>query len=198
MKIYGISQYKNYMFIQIEETPNPSTLKFLPGVEIMPHGQTASFRTVEDCAISKLAQKLIEIEGIENIFFGHDFISITKSDLVNWPSLKAIVVATVVDYAITGLPIVEVSQKKASNISYLSVDEQEIVRQIVEVIDEKVRPAVAQDGGDITFHSYKDGIVYVEMQGACSGCPSAILTLKDGIENMLQYYIPEVIRVEQI
>jgi Fe-S cluster biogenesis protein NfuA len=157
------------MFIQIEETPNPNTLKFLPGIEIMPQGQTASFRSEEDCKNSKLAKLLLEVDGVESVFFGSDFMSITKAESVNWQSLKAIIVATIVDY-VTG----------------------------VEVIDEKVRPAVAQDGGDIVFHSYKDGVVYVEMQGACSGCPSATLTLKDGIENMLQYYIPEVIRVEQI
>jgi Fe-S cluster biogenesis protein NfuA len=184
------------MFIQIEETPNPNTLKFLPGIEIMPPGQTASFRSEQDCKNSKLAKKIIEIDGVESVFFGSEFISITKADSINWQSLKAIIVATIVDHTVAGIPIIEAYEKKP--IEHLSIDQEDIVRQIIEVIDEKVRPAVAQDGGDIVFHSYKDGVVYVEMQGACSGCPSATLTLKDGIENMLQYYIPEVIRVEQI
>lgn len=186
------------MFIQIQETPNPSTLKFLPGIDIMPDGQTALFKTIDECKISTLARKIIELEEVKSVFFGRDFISVTKSDTANWPSLKAIVVATIVDHTTAGLPIVETYQLEAKILTNLSIDDEEIVRQIVEVIDEKVRPAVAQDGGDIAFHSYKDGVVYVEMQGACSGCPSATLTLKDGIENMLQYYIPEVIRVEQI
>lgn len=184
------------MFIQIEETPNPNTLKFLPGIEIMPQGQSASFRSADDCKNSKLAKLLLEVDGVESVFFGSEFMSITKAETINWQSLKAIIVATIVDYVTGGLPIIEPYERKVQE--HLSLDEGDIVKQIVEVIDEKVRPAVAQDGGDIVFHSYKDGVVYVEMQGACSGCPSATLTLKDGIENMLQYYIPEVIRVEQI
>jgi Fe-S cluster biogenesis protein NfuA len=187
------------MFIQIQETPNPNTLKFLPGFIIMPEGQTASFKTLDDCGISKLAKELLEVDGVESIFYGHDFISVTKNEKTSWHSLKSIIVATIVDYNTSGMPILEGNlQKVQRNSEDLSLDEQEIVRQIVEVIDEKVKPAVAQDGGDIEFHSYKDGVVYVTMHGACAGCPSSTLTLKDGIENMLQYYIPEVIRVEQI
>lgn len=189
------------MFIQIQETPNPNTLKFLPGFIIMPEGQTASFKTLDDCGISKLAKELLEVDGVESIFYGHDFISVTKDEKTAWHSLKSIIVATIVDYNTSGMQIIEIEgnlQKVQRNSEDLSLDEQEIVRQIVEVIDEKVRPAVAQDGGDIEFHSYKDGVVYVTMHGACAGCPSSTLTLKDGIENILQYYIPEVIRVEQI
>jgi len=187
------------MFIQIQDTPNPNTLKFLPGFMIMPEGQTASFKTPEDCGISKLAKELLAVDGVESIFYGNDFISVTKDEKTAWHGLKSIIVATIVDYNASGMPILEGNlQKVKRNSDDLSLDEQEIVRQIVEVIDEKVRPAVAQDGGDIEFHSYKDGVVYVTMHGACAGCPSSTLTLKDGIENMLQYYIPEVIRVEQI
>ncbi len=187
------------MFIQIQDTPNPSTLKFIPGFEIMPEGQTASFKSLEECGISKLAKQLLEISDVESVFYGHDFISVTKSEKNGWHALKSIVVATIVDYHTAGMPILEgnIQSTKVSS-EHLSLDEQDIVRQIIEVIDEKVRPAVAQDGGDIEFNSYKDGVVYVQMHGACSGCPSSTLTLKDGIENMLQYYIPEVIRVEQI
>jgi Fe-S cluster biogenesis protein NfuA len=108
------------------------------------------------------------------------------------------VVATILDHITAGLPIIESYKRPVKDLTHLSIDEKEIVQQIIEIIDEKVRPAVAQDGGDIEFHSYKDGVVYVEMRGACSGCPSSTITLKDGIENMLQHYIPEVIRVEQI
>ena len=187
------------MFIQIEETPNPNTLKFLPDFIILPEGQSASFKSMTDCAISKLAEKLMKIDGVESVFYGHDFISVNKDAQNKWHALKAIIVATIVDYHNSGIPIIEGKNITTNNsVAHLSLDEQDIVRQIIEVIDEKVRPAVAQDGGDIEFHSYKDGVVYVVMHGACSGCPSSTVTLKDGIENMLQYYIPEVTRVEQI
>lgn len=186
------------MFINIQETPNPSTIKFLPGVEILAPGESALFRTVDDCKTSKLAKNLIELDGVDSVFFGNDFISVTKSAAMAWPSLKPIVVATIVDHLSAGLRAVERYKNEAVDISHLTLDEQEIARQIIEIIDEKIKPAVMQDGGDIKFHSYKDGVVYVEMQGACTGCPSAAITLKDGIENMLQYYVPEVIRVEQI
>lgn len=190
---------KNTMFIQIEETPNPHTLKFLPGFAIMPQGQSASFQNKDDCGMSKLAKELLEINGVERVFYGSDFISITKSKEIGWHELKALVVATVVDYTTAGMAIIESPIEKENKVSQdFSLEEQEIVRQIIEVIDEKVRPAVAQDGGDIVFHSYKDGVVYVTMHGACAGCPSSTLTLKEGIENMLQYYVPEVTRVEQI
>ncbi len=187
------------MFIQIQETPNPSTLKFIPGFQIMPEGQTASFKSLEECGISKLSKQLLEINDVETVFYGHDFISITKSERSGWHSLKSIIVATILDYHTSGMPILEgnIQPVKVSS-DHLSLNEQDIVRQIVELIDTKVRSAVAQDGGDIEFDSYRDGVVYVKMHGACSGCPSSTLTLKDGIENMLQYYIPEVIRVEQI
>jgi len=125
---------------------------------------------------------------------------VTKVTDTHWNIIKSIVVATILDHITAGLPILEINIEKTKTLTHLSLDEQEIVKQIVEIIETKVRPAVAQDGGDILFHSYdhSSGIVYVEMQGACSGCPSSTITLKDGIENMLQYYVPEVIRVEQI
>ena len=172
-------------FIQIEDTPNPSTLKFVVGFPIMPEGQTASFKSSEDCGISKLSKQLLEIGDVETVFYGHDFISITKSEKSSWHSLKSIIVATILDYINSGIPILEDNfQPIRGSFAHLPIDEQDIVRQIVEVIDSKVRPAVAQDGGDIEFDSYRDGIVYVKMHGACSGCPSSTLTLKDGIENM--------------
>lgn len=186
------------MFIQIHETPNPNTLKFLPGITIMPEGQSASFRSESDCETSALAKKLLIIIGVESIFFGHDFISITKSEDADWMPLKAMIVAPIVDHITAGLPIIQCDLKHKDVSSNLSLDDQEIIKQICEVIDEKVRPSVAQDGGDIQFHSYSNGVVYLTMHGACSGCPSATVTLKDGIENMLQYYVPEVIRVESI
>lgn len=185
------------MFIQIEETPNPNTLKFLPGVQVMLNDQSASFRNLDECSNSGLAKQLIEIEGISSVFFGSDFISITKNSDEAWSNLKTIAVATMVDYIQAGFPIIEgVIQKQKNDPG--SIEENEICRQIKEVIREKVEPAVAQDGGSIEFINYEDGVVYVKMHGACSGCPSASITLKDGIQNMLQYYVPEVIRVEQI
>jgi Fe-S cluster biogenesis protein NfuA len=186
-------------FIQIEDTPNPSTLKFVVGFRIMPEGQTASFKSLEECGISKLSKQLLSINDVETVFYGHDFISITKSVESGWHGLKSIIVATILDYLSSGMPILEGDfQPIKDSFDHLSVDEQAIVRQIVELIDTRIKPAVAQDGGDIEFNSYRDGVVYVKMHGACSGCPSSTLTLKDGIENMLQNYIPEVIRVEQI
>lgn len=187
------------MFIQIQDTPNPSTLKFILGIEILPTGQSMSFKESNDCKASNLAEQLLNINGIESIFFSNDFISITKSTVLEWHELKTIIVATIVDYITAGLPILQIENVRVNNnVSTASVSDQDIVKQIIEVINEKIRPNVAQDGGDVQFHSYENGVVYLTMHGACAGCPSATVTLKDGIENMLQYYIPEVIRVEQI
>lgn len=187
------------MFIQTEETPNPEGLKFLPGRVIMPVG-TASFTTVNECARSPFARRLLEIEGVEGVFFGSDFITITKSSDKEWYVLKPAILGIIMEQFVANLPVMleeDAIQKTAS-----SSDEDEdldpLVRQIKELIDTRVRPAVAQDGGDILFHSFEDGIVYLKMQGACSGCPSSSATLKSGIENMLRYYVPEVLEVRAV
>lgn len=187
------------MFIQTEETPNPDGLKFLPGRVVMPVG-TASFTTITECARSPFARRLLEIEGVEGVFFGSDFITITKSSEKEWYVLKPAVLGIIMEQFVANLPILleEGELKNAHPASDSNEELDPLVRQIKELIDTRVRPAVAQDGGDILFHSFEDGIVYLKMQGACSGCPSSSATLKSGIENMLRYYVPEVLEVRAV
>ncbi|MES2960964.1 MAG: NifU family protein [Pseudomonadota bacterium] len=184
------------MFIQTEETPNPATLKFIPDGQIVLESGTAEFKNQKQAATkSPLALQLLEIKGIEGIFFGRDFITVTKSADLQWPQLKAEVLATIMDFYVSGKPIM--FEQKAAEVGAVEEDD-EIVKQIKELIEVKVRPAVAMDGGDIIFHSFEDGIVKLQLKGSCSGCPSSTITLKNGIENMLKHYIPEVISVEQV
>lgn len=186
------------MFIQTENTPNPDSLKFLPGRVVMPVG-TRSFTTLEECAISPFARRLLEIEGVVGVFFGNDFITITKTPDFEWYVLKPPILGVIMGQFIGGLPLI-VEQSSSDSSSALSEKEEvdPLVRQIQELIDTRVRPAVAQDGGDILFHSFENGIVYLKMQGACAGCPSSSATLKSGIENMLRYYVPEVLEVRAV
>ena len=184
------------MFIQTEETPNPATLKFLPGRDVMASeasGGTADFRDPEAAHRSPLAERLFHIDGIRGVFLGADFITVTKDDDREWYLLKPAILGVVMEHFTAGRPIL-----LASGDEELSEDDSEIVSQIRELIDTRVRPAVAQDGGDILFSKFADGVVYPHMQGACSGCPSATATLKMGIENMLRHYIPEVVEVRQV
>jgi Fe-S cluster biogenesis protein NfuA len=184
------------MFIQTEETPNPATLKFIPDGQIVLENGTAEFKSQQQAATkSPLALQLLEIAGVEAIFFGRDFITVTKSGAMQWPQLKAEILATIMDFYVSGKPVM-FEQKVAEATS--SDEDSEIVKQIKELIEVKVRPAVAMDGGDIIFHSFEDGIVRLQLKGSCSGCPSSTITLKNGIENMLKHYIPEVVAVEQI
>ncbi len=188
------------MFIQIQETPNPNTLKFIPGIAVTNSNKVFIFNSKEECKESKLAESLFDIENVKSVFFGSDFISITKDDSCDWYTLKTLVVAKMIDYITAGMPVVNTAlvSEISNTTDHLRIEDQEIIKQIIEVIETKVRPSVAEDGGDVQFHSYENGVVYLTMHGACSGCPSATITLKNGIENMLQYYVPEVIRVEQI
>jgi Fe-S cluster biogenesis protein NfuA len=181
------------MFIQIEETPNPKTLKFLPGQNVSPESNF-NFKNKDDAVISPLAIKMFEIQGVDSVFLGADFISITKDDSYEWHVLKPLVLTNIMDHLISGKDIVagDASIEKKYD------SEDAVIKEIVEILENRVRPAVAADGGDIIFHSYENGIVYLEMHGACSGCPSSTVTLKNGIENMLKFYIPEIISVEQI
>ena len=183
------------MFIQTETTPNPASLKFLPGRVVMERG-TADFRSVEEANSSLLAQNLFKIEGVEGVFFGSDFISITKSESFDWQILKPSVLGAISVQYKSGASIIDKIENTEKN-STVTKDS-EIVVQIKELLDTKVRPAVAMDGGDITFSDFKDGIVFLRMQGACSGCPSSTATLKAGIENMLKHYLPEVQGVEPV
>ncbi len=184
------------MFIQTENTPNPNTLKFLPGRDVL-GDKTAFFTDTENAKASPLASALFVLKDIRAVFFGGDFITVTKTEAASWDVLKPQILTTVMEHYQSGLPLMAAGKpagEKAA--STYSVDEQEIVDQIIELIETRVRPAVAQDGGDIVFHSFEDGIVRLEMHGACAGCPSSTATLKNGIENMLKHYIPEVVAVE--
>jgi len=185
------------MFIQTEATPNPNTMKFLPGQDVLGTG-TAFFTDKDNAAKSPLAAALFEIKDVRAVFYGSDFITVTKAEDAGWEVIKPPVLTTIMEHYVSGKPlIVEAGAAATASRSY-SADEQEIVDQIKELLETRVRPAVAQDGGDIIFHAYEDGIVKLEMHGACSGCPSSTATLKQGIENMLKHYVPEVIAVEPV
>ncbi len=180
------------MFIQTEDTPNPSTLKFIPGQIVMSAG-TADFRTEDSAGRSPLARSLFTVNGVDGVFLGSDFISVTKGADAEWFSVKPAVLAAIMDHFTSGLPAVEETEAVVTGEA-----DSEIVVQIKEILETRVRPAVAQDGGDIVFHDFDEGVVYLEMHGSCSGCPSSTATLKAGIENMLRYYIPEVREVRAV
>lgn len=183
------------MFIQTETTPNPATLKFIPGETVLGNS-TANFNSKDEAAKSPLAVSLFDINGIEAVFLGSDFISVTKNEDKDWGHLKTEVLTTIMEHYVTGKPVM--SDTASNEESTSNEDEDEIVKQIRELIDTRVRPSVAQDGGDIIFHGFENGIVKLEMHGACSGCPSSTITLKNGIENMLKHYVPEVEAVEAV
>jgi Fe-S cluster biogenesis protein NfuA len=175
------------MFIQTESTPNPATLKFLPGQAVLDAG-TADFPSPEAGAKSPLARRIFAVEGVTGVFLGNDFVTVTKAEGVDWAHIKP---------AILGAVMEDDGPRADAHAAHDGPDA-EIVNQIKELLDTRVRPAVAQDGGDITFHGFDRGIVYLHMQGACAGCPSSTLTLKMGIENLLRHYIPEVIEVRPV
>lgn len=177
------------MFIQTEQTPNPATLKFLPGDAVMGNG-TAEFKSPADAGRSPLAERLFAVEGVEGVFLGADFIAVTKGAARDWQVVKPEILGAIMEHYTTGAPAVTEDAEAAP--AGDDGAESEIVLRIKELLDTRVRPAVAQDGGDIVFRSFEDGIVYLRMQGACSGCPSSAATLKVGIENLLKHFIPEV------
>lgn len=183
------------MFIETEGTPNPATLKFQPGRDVM-GTRTADFASAETAGRSPLASAIFALPGVSRVFLGGDFITVTKTDAIAWQALKPQVLGAIMEHFVAGRPVVE------SDADDLDEDvepaDAEIVAQIKELLDTRVRPAVASDGGDIVFRGYRDGVVRLHMQGACSGCPSSSATLKHGIENMLKHYVPEVVRVEQV
>ena len=183
------------MFIQTEETPNPSTLKFMPvGTTVMGVG-TAAYAKASDCTDSPLAAKIFESKYVRGVFLGSDFITVTKTDEIEWDGLKAEILAIIMDHFVAGGEVYIKKDKKKSD-SNDQQEDSEIVKQIKDLLEERVRPAVAMDGGDIIFHKYEEGVVYLEMHGACSGCPSSSVTLKNGVENMLKHFIPDIVRVE--
>lgn len=185
------------MFIQTESTPNPATLKFLPGQTVLDMG-TADFPSVEGASASPLAQRLFAVSGVSGVFLGSDFVTITKSDAGDWDHVKPAVLGAIMEHYQSGEPVMAGEGQPSSGHAEHSGDDAEIVGQIKELLDSRVRPAVAQDGGDITFHGFERGVVYLHMQGACAGCPSSTLTLKMGIENLLRHYIPEVTEVRPV
>ena len=186
------------MFIQTEQTPNPETLKFIPGRVVMSEG-TAFFQNIEEASNSPFAQRLFKIENVAGVFFGSDFITITKSSSTTWEILKPILLGAIMEHYKDEEETIINNEDTLSKESLKANDgDSEIVKQIKELLDTRVRPAVAMDGGDIVYQSFEEGIVYLHMQGACSGCPSSSATLKMGIENMLKHYIPEVKEVRPI
>jgi Fe-S cluster biogenesis protein NfuA len=181
------------MFIQTEPTPNPATLKFLPGRAVMEQG-TANFTDAAAAARSPLAQRLFALRGVTGVFLGADFITVSKDHEADWFELKPVVLGAIMEHFTAGAPVI----LGGSTDALADEDDDEVVQQIKELLETRVRPAVAQDGGDILFHSYEDGVVYLHMQGSCSGCPSSTATLKAGIENMLRHYVPEVQEVRAV
>ena len=185
------------MFIQTEETPNPDTLKFLPGQEIAT-GTPRDFATFEDAQESLLARELFAVEGVIRVFAGLDFVSVTKAEGIEWPHIKPAVLGAIIDVLESGKPLFGAAEVDGHAV--YDGEAAAIVTEIKDVIDTRVRPAVARDGGDIVFHSYDEqsGVVHLHMRGACAGCPSSTLTLKQGIENLLKHYVPEVTSVEAV
>ena len=185
------------MFIQTESTPNPATLKFLPGETVLGTG-TADFPSADAAGASPMAKRLFAIEGVTGVFLGGDFVTVTKAEGQEWDVLKAPILGAIMEHFQSGQPMMEGECTSASGHAEHTGEDGEIVSQIKELLDTRVRPAVAQDGGDIVFHGFDRGIVYLHMQGACAGCPSSTLTLKMGIENLLRHYIPEVVEVRPV
>ena len=184
------------MFIQTEQTPNPATLKFLPGRDVMERG-VAEFTDPDAAVASPLARRLFEIDGVSGVFLGADFITVSKAEGQDWYVLKPAVLGAVMEHYLSGDPVIAPDAQLAQE-TQGSEDDDELVKQIRELIDTRVRPAVAQDGGDIIFQGFERGVVYLHMRGSCSGCPSSTITLKNGIENLLRYYVPEVVEVRQV
>ena len=185
------------MFIQTESTPNPATLKFLPGQTVLEMG-TADFPTADTSNASPLAQRIFAVEGVSGVFFGTDFVTVTKADAIDWDHIKPALLGAIMEHFQSGIPVMAGDHQPASGHAEHTGKDGAIVGQIKELLDSRVRPAVAQDGGDITFHGFDRGVVYLHMQGACAGCPSSTLTLKMGIENLLRHYIPEVTEVRPV
>ena len=185
------------MFIQTESTPNPATLKFLPGQSVLEMG-TADFPNSEAAEKSPLARRIFAVQGVTGVFFGTDFVTVTKAEAVDWNHIKPAILGAIMEHFQSGAAVMEGSEKAAGGHADHDGPDSDIVKQIKELLDTRVRPAVAQDGGDITFHGFDRGVVYLHMQGACAGCPSSTLTLKMGIENLLRHYIPEVVEVRPV
>jgi len=184
------------VFIQTEPTPNPATVKFLPGREVSP-GRTLDFTDPEEAArVSPLARRIFDVGGVVGVHLGPDFVSVTKAETEDWHLLKPAVLGAIMEHYLSGEPVV--LEDAGLPDESAPEDEDEVSRKIRELIETRVRPVVARDGGDIVFYGFERGVVYLRMRGACSGCPSAIVTLKNGIENLLRHYVPEVVEVRAL
>ena len=184
------------MFIQTEPTPNPNVLKFLPGRDVSP-ASTLEYRTIDEATASPLAEALFELEGVDGVFFGADYVSVTRQPQgPDWSEMKAPILGVVMDHFVSGQPL---TRGAGGETDGHAEDDSEIVAEIKALLDSRIRPAVAQDGGDILFDSFDEatGVLNLRMRGACAGCPSSSATLKAGVEQMMRHYVPEVTRVEQ-
>lgn len=185
------------MFIQTEATPNPATLKFLPGREVVPGG-TFDARSLDEAGPSPLAQRLFAVPGVAGVFLGHDFVTVTKGE-GEWQHLKPAILGAIMEHFMSGAPVLQGEASPAEDEGeFYDADEAGTVEAIKELLETRVRPAVAGDGGDITFRGYRDGVVYLAMKGSCSGCPSSTATLKHGIQNLLRHFLPDVREVQAI
>ena len=187
------------MFIQTEATPNPATLKFLPGQAVLETGTLDLRDPTEAAKSSPLAERLFEIKGVNGVFFGSDFITVTKSD-GEWPQLKPAILGAIMEHFMSGAPLLKAGESGGNDDEneFFEAGDEEIVTTIKDLIETRVRPAVANDGGDITVRGFKDGIVFLHMKGACSGCPSSTATLRHGIQNLLRHYVPDVVEVRPV
>jgi Fe-S cluster biogenesis protein NfuA len=184
------------MFIQTEATPNPATLKFLPGKSVLESG-TMDMRSRDDAAKSPLAERLFGIDGVDGVFFGSDFITVSKAS-GEWPQLKPAILGAIMEHYMSGAPLLRAGEtaEASDDDEFFAPEDADTVATIKDLIETRVRPAVANDGGDITFRGFRDGIVFLHMKGACSGCPSSTATLRHGIQNLLKHYVPEVVEVQ--
>jgi Fe-S cluster biogenesis protein NfuA len=184
------------MFIQTEETPNPATLKFLPGRDVLP-GETRDFRSADEAEVSPLASRIFAVNGVAGVFLGQDFVTVTR-DQAEWPHIKPAVLGAIMEHYLSGAPVLAEGSKETADDSNYDEADAETVAVIKELIETRVRPVVANDGGDITFQGFREGVVFLHMRGACSGCPSSTATLKQGIENLLRHFVPEVTEVRPV
>ncbi len=184
------------MFIQTEATPNPASLKFLPGRAVLGSG-TAEYRTADEAAGSPLAERLFAVDGVAGVFLGGDFITVTKTD-GEWPHLKPAVLGAIMEHFMSGMPVLREAAGDDVGEEFFDEADAETVATIKELIETRVRPAVAQDGGDITFQGFRDGVVFLNMRGSCAGCPSSTATLKHGIQNLLRHFVPEVREIQEV
>ena len=184
------------MFIQTEATPNPASLKFLPGRVVLGSG-TAEYRTADEATTSPLAERLFAVDGVGGVFLGNDFITVTKT-AGEWPHIKPAVLGAIMEHFMSGMPVLRQEHAQKSGEEFFAPEDAETVATIKELIETRVRPAVAQDGGDITFQGFRDGVVFLNMRGSCAGCPSSTATLKHGIQNLLRHFVPEVREIQEV